>query len=57
MWIWLAGEGIVSGGTAIVVVASATHYLLGLLLIRAIRAASTTASRVPRAASELAEAI
>jgi hypothetical protein len=37
--------------------AFATHYLLGLLLIRAIRAASTTASRAPRAASELAEAI
>lgn len=57
MWIWLADDGIFPGGTGIVVVAIATHYLLGLLLIRAIRAASTTTARAQRTASELAEAI
>ena len=57
MWIWLADDGIFSGGTAIVMVAIATHYLLGLLLIRAIRATSTTTSRPQQTARELAEAI
>jgi hypothetical protein len=56
MWIWLADDGIFSGGTAIVMVAIATHYLLGLLLIRAIRATSTTTSRPQQTARELAEA-
>jgi hypothetical protein len=56
MWTWLADDGIFSGGTAIVVVAIVTHYLLGLLLILAIRATSTATARAPRTASELAEA-
>jgi hypothetical protein len=43
MWIWLADEGIFSGGTVIVVLAIVTHYLLGLLLVRAIRGTATTA--------------
>jgi hypothetical protein len=41
MWIWLADDGIFSGGTSIVVLAIITHYTLGLLLVRAFRAAST----------------
>jgi hypothetical protein len=45
MWIWLADDGIFSGGTAIVVLAIITHYMLGLLLTRAIRAASTAPAR------------
>jgi hypothetical protein len=45
MWMWLADDGIFSGGTSIVVLAIVTHYALGLLLLRAIRAASTTAAR------------
>jgi len=57
MWIWLADDGIFSGGTAIVVAAIVTHYLLGLLLILAIRAASTSGSRGQERARELAEAI
>ena len=42
MWIWLADEGIFSGGTVIVVIAIVTHYLLGFALIRAIRRAQPT---------------
>ena len=45
MWIWLADDGIFSGGTAIVVLAIITHYMLGLLLMRAIRVASTAPAR------------
>lgn len=37
MWIWLADEGIFTGGRVTVVAAIATHYLLGVLLLRAIR--------------------
>ena len=47
MWIWLADDGVFSGGTLIVVLAIVTHYLLGFLLWRAIRAARS--STVPRA--------
>jgi hypothetical protein len=57
MWIWLADDGIFSGGTAIVVAAIVTHYFLGLLLILAIRAASTSSSRAQETARELADAI
>jgi hypothetical protein len=45
MWIWLADDGIFSGGTTIVVLAITTHYTLGLLLVRAIRLASTEPAR------------
>jgi hypothetical protein len=45
MWIWLADDGIFAGGTTIVVLAITTHYTLGLLLVRAIRAASTEPAR------------
>lgn len=47
MWIWLADDGVFSNGTAIVLVAIVTHYLLGFLLLRAIRGASRVASRDP----------
>jgi hypothetical protein len=40
MWIWLADQGIFSNGGAVVVGAIATHYALGLLLVRAIRRTS-----------------
>ena len=51
MWIWLADDGIFSNGGAIVVAAITTHYALGLLLVRAIRRASTATAqtRVPAA--------
>jgi hypothetical protein len=45
MWIWLADEGIFSGGTLIVVLAIVTHYLLGFLMVRAIRAARPVSVR------------
>jgi hypothetical protein len=54
MWIWLADEGIFSGGTVIVVLAIVTHYMLGLLLVRAIRAAATATAHTPRPVTELA---
>jgi hypothetical protein len=54
MWIWLADEGIFSGGTVIVVLAIVTHYLLGLLLVRAIRSATATPAHRSKAAPELA---
>jgi hypothetical protein len=54
MWIWLADDGIFSNGTAIVVGAIITHYLLGLLLLRAIRGASGVAVRVPATAANSA---
>jgi hypothetical protein len=47
MWIWLTDDGIFSNGAAIVVVAIVTHYLLGLLLVRAIRGASVATTRTP----------
>jgi hypothetical protein len=47
MWIWLADDGVFSNGTAIVVVAIATHYLLGFLLVRAIRGASHAPAESP----------
>ena len=47
MWIWLADDGVFSNGTAIVVVAIVTHYLLGFLLVRAIREASNVTARPP----------
>ena len=46
MWIWLADENIFSGGTIIVVLAIVTHYLLGFLLVRAIR--GTRPATAPR---------
>ena len=52
MWIWLADEGIFSGGTLIVVLAIVTHYLLGLLLVRAIRRAAATPAHWPKPAPE-----
>jgi hypothetical protein len=45
MWIWLAEDGIFSAGTSIVVRAITTHYMLGLLLVRAIRGSSTMPAR------------
>ena len=54
MCIWLSDDGIFSNGTAIVVAAIVTHYALGLLLVRAIRRASTAASRVPEPAAGVA---
>ena len=50
MWIWLADDGVFSNGTAIVVVAIVTHYLLGFLLVRAIRAASHAPAAIQAAA-------
>jgi hypothetical protein len=52
MWIWLADEGIFSGGTVVVVLAIVTHYLLGLLLIRAIRGAASATAHTPEPAPE-----
>jgi hypothetical protein len=49
MWIWLADEGIFSGGTVIVVAAIVTHYLLGFLLVLAIRGASVRTANAPDA--------
>ena len=54
MWIWLSDDGIFSNGTAIVVAAIVTHYALGLLMVRAIRRASTAAARVPEPAAGVA---
>jgi hypothetical protein len=54
MWIWLADEGIFSGGTTIVVAAIVTHYLLGLLLVLAIREVSTSAASTPQPSAEVA---
>jgi hypothetical protein len=54
MWIWLADEGIFSGGTVVVVAAIVTHYLLGVLLVRAIREVSTGAASTPRPSAEVA---
>ena len=53
MWIWLADDGVFSNGTAIVVGAIVTHYLLGFLLLRAIRGASRAAWRQPEPATEI----
>jgi hypothetical protein len=47
MWIWLADDDVFSGGTTIVVAAIVTHYLLGFLLVRAIRGASSAAAHTP----------
>jgi hypothetical protein len=54
MWLWLADDGIFSNGGAIVVAAIATHYALGLLLVRAIRRASTAAAHTPAPAAGIA---
>jgi hypothetical protein len=54
MWIWLADEGIFSGGALIVVLAIVTHYALGLLLVRAIRAANPTRASAAAPATEAA---
>ena len=54
MWIWLADDGIFSNGGAIVVAAITTHYALGLLLVRAIRKASTAVARTPEPAAGVA---
>ena len=54
MWIWLADDGIYSGGTLIVVLAIATHYLLGLLLVRAIRAGRPAVAGTAEPAAEIA---
>jgi hypothetical protein len=54
MWLWLADDGIFSNGGAIVVAAITTHYALGLLLVRAIRRASTAAARTPASAPSVA---
>ena len=51
MWVWLADDGIFSNGGAVVVAAITTHYTLGLLLLRAIRRASTAVARTPERAS------
>ena len=51
LWIWLADDGIYANGSLIVVLAIVTHYLLGFLLIRAIR--DTRAARIPEPAAEL----
>jgi hypothetical protein len=56
MWIVLADQGIFSTTTGRVLVAISipTHYLLGLLLGRAIRSTSITPASTPQPASELA---
>jgi hypothetical protein len=54
MWIWLADDGIFSNGGAIVVCAIVTHYALGVLLVRAIRRASTAAVQTPAPAAGVA---
>ena len=56
MWIVLADQGIFSTttGRVLVIVSIPTHYLLGLLLVRAIRRAPTTAAPTPQPASGLA---
>jgi hypothetical protein len=53
MWIWLADDGIFSNGSLIVVLAIITHYLLGFLLVHAIRAGSAPTSPAPRPALEI----
>jgi hypothetical protein len=54
MWIWLVDDDIFSGGTVIVVIAIITHYLLGLLLVLAIRRCSATAADTLRPATDIA---
>jgi hypothetical protein len=54
MWIWLEDDGIFSNGTLIVVLAIVTHYLLGLLLVRAIRGTRAASARTPEPATEIA---
>ena len=54
MWIWLADDGIFSNGGAIVVGAIVTHYALGVLLVRAIRRASTATVQTPAPAAGVA---
>ena len=54
MWIWLVDDDIFSGGKVVVVIAILTHYLLGLLLVRAIRRRSVTAGGTLRPATDLA---
>jgi hypothetical protein len=54
MWIWLADDGIFSNGGAIVVAAITTHYVLGLLLVRAIRRASSAVARTTEPAAGVA---
>ena len=53
MWIWLADDGIFSGGTVTVVLAIVTHYALGLLLVRAIRGASAAPAGTAQPAVEV----
>jgi hypothetical protein len=54
MWIWLADEGIFSGGTVIVVLAIVTHYLLGFLLVRGIIEARAARPQTTEPATEMA---
>ena len=56
MWIVLADQGIFSTttGRALVIVSIPTHYLLGLLLVRAIRSTPTAPAPTPQPASRLA---
>ena len=54
MWLWLADDGIFSNGGGIVVAAIMTHYALGLLLVRAIRRASTATAHTPAPAAGIA---
>ena len=54
MWIWLADEGIYSGGTLIVVLAIITHYLLGFALIRAIRRAQPASTHLSEPVTDTA---
>ena len=56
MWIVLPDQGIFSTttGRVLVIVSIPTHYLLGLLLVRAIRRAPTTPAPTPQPASGLA---
>lgn len=53
MWIWLTDQNIFSNGRVIVVLAIITHYLLGFLLLRAVRGVSA-ATRTAEVATGIA---
>jgi hypothetical protein len=56
MWIVLADQGVFSTttGRALAIASIPTHYLLGLLLVRAIRSIPTAPAPTPQPASRLA---
>jgi hypothetical protein len=54
MWRWLTDDGIFSNGHAIVIAAIVTHYLLGFLLLHAIRRTQAATTPTPQPTGDLA---